>query len=561
MAEPLLQPSFSQPAPSDAAIIDHLFDLTSSRNLDVMLGKALRMTIGLLGAEAGSAMFQAQHLQTVRSGAFRQEALERIQQWEEAIAHRLHRNDSYLAQTAPVPVSLSRLSGSQLLLINIPLVQETKIVGSLSFVLPPGRELNKGQRQLLERLGRGLGQLASLVADLELAQRRLHQISLFYDVGQALVTTFDITKLLSETMELATSVIDAGAASILLIDEVRDELVFKVSHGTRGPTLREQRIPMEEGIGGWVARTGKPVIANNARSDTRFSNRVDVRTGFLTQSIAAVPLKIKGRTIGVLEVLNKYSGSGFNQEDIQLMTYIATQAAIAIENARLYEQLREEQEHLVKTEEDFRRELIRNLTDGPVHLLPAIGMGLDHLERLSSNANPEVLRNEISALRNLVRQATREAKNALFDLHPFILEKQGLAAVLKQYVNQLRHANKFTIHFSEVEQVTTADSKVSSAVFSIIHEAITNIERHASADNVWLSLESQQGRLVVTIRDDGQGFEVDKVTNEAGRRLWFGISNMQQRAALIEAKLTIDSRTEPPQRGTTIQLVLTRTST
>jgi two-component system sensor histidine kinase UhpB len=160
-----------------------------------------------------------------------------------------------------------------------------------------------------------------------------------------------------------------------------------------------------------------------------------------------------------------------------------------------------------------------------------------------------------------VRQATREAKNALFDLHPFILEKQGLDAVLKQYVNQLRHANKFAIHFKGIDQVTITDSKVSSAVFSIIHEAITNIERHANADNVWLSLESQSERFTVTIRDDGQGFDVNKINSEAGRRLWFGISNMQQRAALIEAKLTIDSRTEPPQRGTTIQLVLTRSST
>jgi signal transduction histidine kinase len=356
-------------------------------------------------------------------------------------------------------------------------------------------------------------------------------------------------------MELATKVIDAGAASILLIDEAQDELVFKVSHGTRGPMLRQQRMPMDEGIGGWVARTGKPVIANNARADSRFSHRVDVRTGFLTQSIAAVPLNIKGQTIGVLEVLNKYSGSGFNQEDIQLMSYIATQAAIAIENARLYEQLREERDQMVKAQEDFRRELIRNLRDGPFHLLSAIGMGLDYLDRLSVNPNPEVLRNEISALRNLVHQAARDAKNTLFDLHPFILESQGLIAVLEQYVNQLRLANNFTVHFNAAETIN-ATTKMANTIFSIVQEAINNIKRHANADNVWISLEVRRGQLTVIVRDDGQGYELNAPQSEVAKQMSFGLQNIRERAALIEAELQIESRTKMPNRGTVIRLTL-----
>jgi GAF domain-containing protein len=257
------------------------------------------------------------------------------------------------------------LAGGQLHLVSAPLVQGQKVVGALSCVLPPGATLTENKRQRLTRIIRGLGQLAALIAELELAQNRLHQMSIFYDVGQALVTTFDITKLLSEAMELATRLIDAGAASIVLIDQATNELEFKVSHGHQGPTLRQQRIPMDEGIAGWVARNGRPVIANNARADTRFSQRVDVRTGFLTQSIAAVPLKVKGRIIGVLEVLNKYSTSGFNQDDIELMNFIAMQAAIAIENARLYQQACDERDHLVKAYEEIWRKLSHSLEEGP----------------------------------------------------------------------------------------------------------------------------------------------------------------------------------------------------
>ncbi len=557
MAEqPSLQHSSILPRQPKPSIIDDLFDLTASRDLDDMLGKALRMTIRIMGAEAGSILFQAQPPRTIQSGAFRQEAVARVEQWEEVISKRLQETDWNISAPASLPISVVTLASNRLVLVNVPLLRDTKVVGSLSIVLPPGSKLDENQRSLVTRIAKGLGQIASLIADLELAHRRLHQFSVFYDVGQALVTTFDIGKLLVEVMELATNLIDAGAASIMLIDEERDELVFKVSHGGSNQVLRQQRIPLDEGIAGWVARHGRPVIANNARSDTRFSHRVDVRTGFLTQSIAAVPLEFKGRIIGVMEALNKYSGLGFNQEDVKLMTSIATQAAIAIENARLYEQLRQERDHIVRVQEDSRQELAHSLKTGPIQLLSAISMGLDHLERLSGTANPEVVQNEIGALRNLVYQATRDAHNMLFELLPVILEVRGLAMACEQYVNQLRRTEKFTVHFNSIPEKVNFSSKVAGTIFAIIREAIDNITCHANAENVWLSLGVKRNRFIVTIRDDGQGFDINKADDTSGAQGAFGILSMRERAASIQAELRIESRSKAPDQGTIVQLIM-----
>ncbi len=539
---------------SKPSVVDELFDLAATRNLDTMLRKALGVVVRIVGAEAGSILFQTQSTHRLRSGAFRQEGLNRIEHWETVISKRLQDTVWSIPANITLPVSISKLTGSQLALVNIPLLQDTRVVGSLSLVLSPGQELVETQRNLLIRMAKGIGQMASLVSDLELAQQRLNQMGVFYQVGQALVTTFDINKLLSDTMQLAADVIDAGAASLMLIDEERDELVFEVSHGSRSKMLRQQRIPLDEGIAGWVARNGYPVIVNDARTDPRFSHRVDVRTGFLTQSIAAVPLKIKGRVIGVLEVLNKYSGTGFNQEDVRLMSSIAAQAAIALENARLYQQVRQERDHIIKAQEDIRRELARKLHDGPVQLLSAISMSLDHLERLNE-VKPEAVHNEINALRNLVRQATRDARNVLFELRPIILETQGLAAALEEYVNQLRGSETFAIHFKTIEEIGY-DPKVAGTIFSVVQEAINNIKRHANARNVWLSLEFKNNRFAVAIRDDGEGFDVEKIDTGYDRRGSFGLLNMRERAQLIEAELHIQSRLEPPNRGTTIQLIL-----
>jgi signal transduction histidine kinase len=548
----LSERSANPPEAPRPSVVDELFELVATRNLDLMLRKALSMVTRVVGAEAGSILIHTQSIRRLRSGAFRQAALQRIERWEEVIAKCLQETVWSIPSSTPLPISISKLPGNLLILVNIPLLCDSKVIGSLSLVLPPGSELADNQRNLLTRITRGIGQMASLIADLELAQQRLNQIGVFHQVGQALVTTFDLNKLLSDTMQLAADVIDAGAASLMLIDEERQELVFEVSHGSRGQMLRQQRIPLDEGIAGWVARNGYPVIVNDARTDPRFSHRVDVRTGFLTQSIAAVPLKIKGRVIGVLEVLNKYSGTGFSEEDVRLMSSIAAQAAIAIENARLYQQVRQERDHIIKAQEDVRRELARKLHDGPVQLLSAISMSLDLLERLNE-VKPEAVHNEINALRNLVRQATRDARNILFELRPLILETQGLVAALEEYVIQLRNSENFAIHFQPVDEIGY-DVQIAGTIFSVVQEAITNIKRHANARNVWLSLDVKNNRFVVTVRDDGEGFEVNKMEEHYDKRSSFGMLNMRERAQLIEAELQIQSRTEAPNRGTTILL-------
>lgn len=553
-AQPALAKSAETPKGS---VIDELFALVATRHLDTLLRKALNMMVRLVKAEAGSLLFYTHVTRRIRLGAFRPEALHRIEHWEAVLSKRLHNAQWNIPPTETLMISTATIPGSALTLVNIPLLRDTRVVGALSLVLSPAHELTDIQRGLLTQITRGVGQLASLITDFETSQQRLNQVGVFHQVGQALVTTFDLNKLLSDTMQLAANVIDAGAASLMLIDEEKQELVFEVSHGSSSHMLRQQRIPLDEGIAGWVARNGYPVIVNDARTDPRFSHRVDVRTGFLTQSIAAVPLKIKGRVIGVLEVLNKYSGDGFSDEDIRMMSSIAVQTAIAIENARLYQQVSRERDHIIKAQEDVRRELARKLHDGPIQLLSAISMSLDHLEQLNK-VKPEAVNNEINALRNLVRQATRDARNVLFELRPVVLETQGLVAALAEYVNQLRTLEGFKVHFTSVQQVNF-DPTVAGTIFSIIQEAINNIKRHANARNVWLTLElNNNDLLTVTLRDDGKGFDITATEANYDKRGSLGLLNMRERAHLIEADLQIHSRTQPPHRGTLIQLKVPR---
>lgn len=542
-------------ASADLAVLDKFLPLTAVRDLNVLGEQALMLLIQIFGAEAGSILLQTPSPERLRAGNFPPQATSVLDRWENMIERRLLEGLWCISSPQDVPISVHHLPASEHSLVNTPLLRDTRVIGSISLILASGQPFGFGQRIRLAKLALAIGQLITLVSDVTLAQQRLNRLGFFYQVGQALVTNFDLNDFLTKTMHLAADVLNAVASSLMLLDEEKGDLIFEISHGGRGDLLRRQRISVEEGIAGWVARSGKPTLTNDARSDPRFNSRVDVRTGFLTQSIAAVPLKTKGHTIGVLEVLNKQSGGGFDAEDLRLLTSIGAQAAIAIENARLYASLREERDRIIQAQEDVRRELARNLHDGTVQMLSAISMSIDHLQRLLQ-VKPEAALGELGALRGLVHQAAREARVVLFELRPIILETQGLVATLESYVAQLNETEDFAVHFQAVVLPQEFNSKIAGTIFAIVQEAINNIKRHASARNVWIELSTTSDAFILQVRDDGRGFDVAAVKRDYATRGSFGMLNMQERARLIEGQLRVRSSLQAPHQGTTVMLTV-----
>ena len=168
--------------------------------------------------------------------------------------------------------------------------------------------------------------LQQQVEDLRRALQELMQIT------AALNSTLDVDELLELITNSASRVIGAERSSLLLLDDETGELVFRISKDAA-----EQRVPPGQGIAGYVVQNNEPVQVNDTATDERFYGGVDQATGSETRSILAVPLRTKERSIGVLEVMNKEGG--FAGDDVELAQALANQAAIAIENARLYARL------------------------------------------------------------------------------------------------------------------------------------------------------------------------------------------------------------------------------
>ena len=129
-------------------------------------------------------------------------------------------------------------------------------------------------------------------------------------------STLKLNELLALIMKTSSEVMHSEVASLLLIDEISNELVFRVALGGKGAELEEKfRVKMGEGIAGTVAATGTPEIVNDPQKDPRFAKRFDNSTGFITRAILCVPMKAKGKILGVLQAINPLQGKGFYPED------------------------------------------------------------------------------------------------------------------------------------------------------------------------------------------------------------------------------------------------------
>jgi GAF domain-containing protein/ActR/RegA family two-component response regulator len=204
------------------------------------------------------------------------------------------------------------------------------------------RALSEGRlRRERDRL---TGQLVGFNQQLK---QRFQQLTALYQVAQALASTLDLDELLKVVLREACRVLGVRLTSIFLLDEHSGELVFRLGTGGGAERLVGLCLAPGQGVAGWVAQHGKPLLVHKAQTDPRFSPAFDQISGFSTETILCVPLIVKGRVIGVVEALNKPQ-AGFTQDDMAMLRLLATTAAVAIENARLYQNLRDSRDQVAE---------------------------------------------------------------------------------------------------------------------------------------------------------------------------------------------------------------------
>lgn len=158
-----------------------------------------------------------------------------------------------------------------------------------------------------------------------------------YEVVKELASFLSVDEVLRTLIDKVTSLLNLEIASVMLLDEERGELVIEAAHGLKPNIVKNARIKLGQGISGWVAKQGEAILVKDVEKHPRFQKRSQEK--YYTKSLISVPMKVRGKVIGVVNINNKKTKRAFTRNDLELLESLASEVAIAIENARLYENL------------------------------------------------------------------------------------------------------------------------------------------------------------------------------------------------------------------------------
>lgn len=533
--------------------LSRLMELLDQQDFSNYWRSGLNLLCQELAAEAASFRLLEPHSKlpedVLRIGLLLPDAASFLDDWEHSL---LEASWSNTANAHSDSINLAMTTYENFQILSIPIVVEQVVRGCVSFLLKETQSLTPIQCETLDGLVQMFAGNALRTQYLQATRKRLEQTNLLYQISQAITSSLDLTTVFHQTTELAASMLQAQAATLFSIDPKRRELVFMIAKGAAAHALEEKRIPMDRGVAGWVATHGQPLIVNNTLDNKLFNSNVDSQTGFVTRNIVCVPLQIQDRTVGVLEVLNKETSAGFSAADADWLKQMGQQIAIALENAQLYQNLRVEQDRIIKAQEDVRNHLARELHDNTAQMLSLIIMNLELTRQMGKKKEWDKIDEMLGGIEEYARQANREIRTLLFELRPIILESRGLIPALHAYHRQLQSSLDCDIHLKAPPLRFAITLQGANAIFSIIQEAVNNIRKHAQANHIWMRVSTDAEYLRFEVEDDGLGFDTEKIESHYGETGSFGLLNMLERASLLMGRLEVQSPRKHALRGTLI---------
>jgi len=298
-------------------------------------------------------------------------------------------------------------------------------------------------------------------------------------------------------------------------------------------------LPRTHGLLGAMLESERPYRTVDIRQDPRFRGWWPRAHPTMT-SFLGVPIVARGGIIGAFYLTDKVGADAFDADDQQVIEMLAAHAAIAIENARLYERSRE----LSVVEE--RNRVARELHDSVTQNLFGVVLAADAAATLLDR-DADAARVQLQRVQELARAGMEELRSLIFELRPAALADEGLAATLRKHLGILRRVHQQDISL-KVAGTPRPGGATDGDVFRIAQEAVHNAVRHADAEHIAVGLSARNGHLVLTVDDDGVGFDPAAAALRA-RRL--GLTSMEERAKALGGTLTIDSR---PGEGTRVRL-------
>ncbi len=293
----------------------------------------------------------------------------------------------------------------------------------------------------------------------------LENMAMLLEVGALINSSLELDKVLGSVLNVINRIIHAEASSILLMDKYQQNLYFNTATGDKAREIKRFTLHMGEGIAGWVAKTGQPLNVPDVSKEKRFKREISEKIGFPTRNILCVALKVHDKPIGAVEVINKIGAPHFQGEDEELLTLVASQAAIAIENARLHQELGEENKNL--------RQALGSISDEKASLTghsKAVGDIHSIIEKVKDAESTLLIRGESGTGKELVARTihakSRRNKSpfvcvtcsilnpSLLESELFGHEKGAFTGAVGRKIGRIEMAHRGTLFLDEIGTLT-----------------------------------------------------------------------------------------------------------
>jgi signal transduction histidine kinase len=357
------------------------------------------------------------------------------------------------------------------------------------------------------------------------------------EAGMALATEHDLDALLQRIADISREVIGAryGAVGVL---GVRGELARFIYSGIDKELAdRIGDLPVGRGVLGALIEEERPLrlheISDHPRSYGFPADHPPMH------SFLGVPIMVRNRIFGRLYLTEKEGPEDFTKDDERLALSFAAQAGVAIENAALIEEVRSRGESLAILEE--RDRISKDLHDGVIQSIYSVGLSLQgsvSLMRHDPDSAEQRINTAIAELDNVVR----DVRSYIFELQPHLVEEKGLSVAIEELARdfEINTMGGIKVDIPD-EAVAQLDAATQGHMIQVIREVLSNIARHARANEVFIGITTLPDQIVVTIEDDGVGFDIESVRR--GR----GLENIEERAARLGGTIEITPR---PPKGT-----------
>ncbi len=415
--------------------------------------------------------------------------------------------------------------------LALPLMANERILG-LALAGSPQASLAFPDEQI--DLAWGLAHAAALAVEhaqyYEEIGQRLAESQSLQRVTTALLQELSLEAVLEVVCIEALELTGARGSSVVLLE---NHAWLRVAHSAGAIVPAFERMPIAGSFTGLAVQQGAPLLTNDPTREITLYQAWGEPTAFLV-----APLSVHEKVIGAIDLVNK--PGGFTADDMRIIRLFADQAAIAIEHARLYQQV----EHLAIVSE--RQRLAHNLHDSVAQALYSLTLYTEAAARALHEGDGPKAASYLGELQEIASDALREMRLLIFNLRPPLLEQEGLVAALQHRLDAVesRAGLRTALYIEGEERLSPA---LQEQIYHIAQEALTNVLKHARAREVTISLAFGEGSIRLEICDNGRGFDPATVQTMGG----LGIAGMHERSREIGGALAIQSA---PGQGTTVRL-------